>query len=133
MDYEARFETLLDQIKSDGRYRTFIELDRIAGGFPEASHRLPDGTTQPVTVWCSNDYLGMGQHADVLAAMQRTIERSGAGAGDTRNISGTNAEHVALEADLADLHGKGAALLLPRAGFPTSRRSAPSGAHCPIA
>src|ERR1700758_5170647 len=111
MDVNQRFTQLIADIKMDGRYRTFIELERIAGEFPTALwHRL-DGVTQRVTVWCSNDYLGMGQHPDVRAAMHKTIDLSGAGTGGTRNISGTNRQHVALETELADLHGKEAALI----------------------
>lgn len=111
MDYNERFHALLADMKLDGRYRTFAELDRLSGEFPIALRHRADGTTQRVTVWCSNDYLGMGQHRDVVDAMHRSLDLSGAGTGGTRNISGTNRQHVALETELADLHGKEAALI----------------------
>ena len=111
MDHVAQFEAVIADMKLDGRYRTFIELERIAGEFPTALWHRRGGESRRVTVWCSNDYLGMGQHPEVLAAMHRTIDLSGAGTGGTRNISGTNRQHVALETELADLHGKEAALI----------------------
>ena len=115
MDYAEKFSAALDAVHREGRYRVFADLKRRRGSFPHAEHFPGQGSTQPITVWCSNDYLGMGQHPDVIAAMHEAIDAVGAGSGGTRNISGTTHYHVELEAELADLHGKDAALLFTSA------------------
>ncbi len=110
-DYKSAFQSSVDQVRSEGRYRVFADLKRVRGQFPLARRRRADGTHQDVVVWCSNDYLGMGQHPAVVEAMKTAIDLSGAGAGGTRNISGTTRSAVDLEAELASWHQKEAALL----------------------
>lgn len=109
--YLRHFENALHAIKGEGRYRIFTPLQRRVGSFPEAEWTMPDGRKRPVTVWCANDYLGMGQNDAVLKAMQNALDQFGSGAGGTRNISGSTPLHSALEEELADLHHKDAALV----------------------
>jgi len=113
--YDTAIEAAIDRLHEEGRYRTFIDIERRKGQFPHAIWRKPDGDESEITVWCGNDYLGMGQHPVVLAAMHEALEATGAGSGGTRNISGTTIWHKRLEAELADLHQKESALLFTSA------------------
>ena len=115
MDYDSALDASLQRLHDEGRYRTFIDIERRQGQFPHAVWTRADGTQKDITVWCGNDYLGMGQNPVVLAAMHEALEATGAGSGGTRNISGTTVYHKRLEAEIADLHGKDAALVFTSA------------------
>jgi 5-aminolevulinate synthase len=114
-DYDQALGAALESLHREGRYRTFIDIERRRGQFPHATWTRPDGSEREITVWCGNDYLGMGQHPVVLDAMHEALDATGAGSGGTRNISGTTVYHKALEAELADLHRKEAALVFTSA------------------
>jgi 5-aminolevulinate synthase len=111
VDYNSIFKAAIDKLHDEGRYRVFIDILRTKGSFPNAHCFHGHNGPKPITVWCSNDYLGMGQHPAVVAAMEEALHSVGAGSGGTRNIGGNTHYHIALEAELADLHGKQAALL----------------------
>ncbi len=115
MDYDSALDAALTRLHDEGRYRTFIDIKRQKDHFPKAIWTRPDGAEREITVWCGNDYLGMGQHPAVLAAMHQALDATGAGSGGTRNISGTTVYHNQLEAEIADLHGKQAALVFSSA------------------
>ncbi|MDO5630417.1 MAG: 5-aminolevulinate synthase [Paracoccus sp. (in: a-proteobacteria)] len=115
MNYDAALDQAIGQLHEEGRYRTFIDIERRKDYYPQAIWNRPDGTQTEITVWCGNDYLGMGQHPIVLNAMHEALDSTGAGSGGTRNISGTTVYHKQLEAELADLHGKEAALVFSSA------------------
>ena len=115
MNFDALLDSAINNLHEEGRYRTFIDIERRMGEFPHATWTRPDGSQQGITVWCGNDYLGMGQNPVVLKAMHDAIDAAGSGSGGTRNISGTTVYHKRLEAELADLHGKESALLFTSA------------------
>jgi len=110
LDYERIFKSAMERLHDEGRYRVFIDILRCKGQFPNA-HCFGGNGPKPITVWCSNDYLSMGQHPTVVEAMEQALQEVGAGSGGTRNISGNTHYHTELEAELADLHGKEGALL----------------------
>ncbi len=115
MDYDKALDSAIQRLHDEGRYRTFIDIEREQGAYPKAVWNRPDGTRKDIAVWCGNDYLGMGQHPAVLKAMHEALDAVGAGSGGTRNISGTTAYHKRLEAEIADLHRKEAALVFSSA------------------
>ncbi|MFC5738383.1 5-aminolevulinate synthase [Sinirhodobacter huangdaonensis] len=115
MDYDLALDQAIQKLHDEGRYRVFIDIEREKGAFPKAMWTRPDGSKKEITIWCGNDYLGMGQHPVVLAAMHEALDATGAGSGGTRNISGTTVYHKQLEAELADLHQKEAALVFSSA------------------
>jgi 5-aminolevulinate synthase len=115
VNFDALLDSAIANLHDEGRYRTFIDIERRNGQFPHALWTRPDGSEQNITVWCGNDYLGMGQNPVVLEAMHEAIDAAGSGSGGTRNISGTTVYHKRLEAELADLHGKESALLFTSA------------------
>lgn len=115
MDYSKALDAALQSLHDEGRYRVFIDIEREKGAYPKAEWTRPDGSRKDITIWCGNDYLGMGQHPVVLAAMHEALDATGAGSGGTRNISGTTVYHKRLEAEIADLHRKEAALVFSSA------------------
>ena len=115
MNYEDQIEASISRLHDEGRYRTFIDIERERGNFPYASWRSSSGEFEKITVWCGNDYLGMGQNSTVLEAMHEALDDAGAGSGGTRNISGTTIYHKELERELANLHAKESALLFTSA------------------
>src|SRR5918911_1321027 len=131
MDYQKYFTQALGRLRDERRYRVFADLERIAGRFPHAVWHSPQGR-RDVVIWCSNDYMGMGQHPKVIGAMVETATRMGTGAGGTRNIAGTNHPLVELERELADLHGKQSALVFTsgyvsnQTGIPTIAKLIPN-------